>query len=197
MASTHMLLSSSVATCLVMLCGSAGIAAEPVPGAVVPTVKFNISNSTEEGKVKCVDGTACCPEAQRVLEVVQKLVGAYAKGDLTTYEHYLDDKCTLMDEAHSQMKVGKTEVLAHLKESFAEHAPGGPKPLISLTIDQPYAKVHGQSCVVTFVATLQTGGEHPQTERANITDVFVKRDGEWKKSYWRGRWELVSEKEKS
>jgi hypothetical protein len=151
----------------------------------------------DDERVHCVDPTACCEESKKVIDVVNKLVAAYATGDISTYEHYLDDKCTLFDESNKEMTVGKEAVLAHLKSSFAEHSPGGPNPLISLTIDQPYAKVHGDRCVVNFVATLKTGGEHPHTERAKVMDVFVKRGGEWRKSYWQGKWEPIADEHQS
>jgi hypothetical protein len=83
---------------------------------------------------------------------------------------------------------GKEAVLNRLRTHFAEYAPDGSRPMQSFTIDQPYAKVHGDTCVVTFVAHRRLGGAHPVEERAHITDVFVKRGDTWKKLHWTGQW---------
>ena len=143
--------------------------------------------------ISCLDPHACCAESQKVLEILQKLVTAYSQGDLKTYEAYLDDHCTMFDEGTKKFISGKDQILDELKTSFAEHAPGGSKPLKSLTIDQPYAKVTGDTCVVTFFATKDIGGEHPHIERAHVTDIFVKRADGWKKLHWRGRYEPVTD----
>jgi hypothetical protein len=128
------------------------------------------------------------------LEVLQKLITAYSTGDLTTYEKYLDDKCMVVDNTDHKVISGKPAILERLKSDFAAHAPGGASPLVSFHIDQPFAKVSdkGDTCVVTFVATKEVGGSNPHTERANVTDIFVKRDGDWKKLHWQGNWETVS-----
>lgn len=181
---------------LLLLASNAGVSLSAEVASSVKTQETPCPTDSEP-QFKCVDPTACCEESKKVIGLLGKLVSAYANGDISTYERYLDDKCTLFEENTNKMTVGKVAVLEHLRGSFAEHAPGGPKPLVSLTIDQPYAKVHGDLCVVTFVATLKTGGAHPMTEQAHVTDVFVKRNGEWKKHYWRGKWEPIAEDKKS
>ena len=143
--------------------------------------------------VLCVDPHACCAESKKVIELLHKLVTAYSQGDIKTYEKYLDEHCSMFEEGTHNLISGKPAVLEHLKQDFAEQAPGGDKPLVSLTIDQPFAKVTNDTCVVTFVATKEIGGAHPYKEKAHITDVFVKRGSEWKKLIWRGKWEKVTE----
>lgn len=143
-------------------------------------------------QIKCVDPRYCCKDSKKVIEEVNDMLAAYSHGDLSTYEKYLDGDCTMFDEATHKLIAGKQAVLRHLKESFAEQAPGGDKPLKSITIDQPFAKVIDQgTCVVTFFATKDIGGQHPHREVAHVTDVFVKRGDEWKKLSWSGKWETV------
>ena len=143
--------------------------------------------------VKCTDPHATCDESKKVIEILQKLITAYTHGDLATYEKYLDENCMVIDSGKKTVVSGKAQVLERLKEHFADHAPGGAKPLKSFHIDQPYAKVSekGDTCVVTFVATKEVGGSNPHKERANVTDVFVKRGDDWKKLNWQGSWETV------
>jgi hypothetical protein len=143
--------------------------------------------------VSCIDPHVCCAESQKVLEILEKLVTAYSHGDVKTYREYLDDHCTMFDEGTKKFISGKANVLTELERTFAEHAPGGPSPLKSLTIDQPYAKVNGDTCVVTFFATKEIAGAHPHTERAHVTDIFIKRDSGWKKLNWRGNWQPVTD----
>lgn len=145
--------------------------------------------------VKCIDPHPACTESGKVLDILEKLIGAYSTGDIATYEKYLDDNCVVIDERDHKVISGKANVLASLKEHFAQHAPGGDKPLVTFHIDQPYAKVSekGDTCTVTFIATKQVGGSNPHLERANVTDVFVKRGSDWKKLHWQGKWEPVTD----
>lgn len=144
-----------------------------------------------DSEVRCVDPHACCAESKKVIEELEEMVSAYTKGDMATYEKYLDDKCSFFDESTHKLISGKDAALEHLRESFVAHAPGGTKPLVSFTIDQPFAKVTNDTCVVTFLATKVIGGKNPHTERCHVTDVFVKRGDMWKKLSWSGKWVTV------
>jgi ketosteroid isomerase-like protein len=169
-------------------------AAERSPYA---SVDENPTTVTKAGvcQIKCVDPVFCCSESQKVIAEINEMAAAYTHGDLKAYEKYLDNGCTMFDEATHKLIAGKQATLEHLKESFAKHAPGGPDPLKGYTIDQPFAKVvKPDTCVVTFFATKEIGGEHPRKERAHVTDVFVKRGHEWKKLSWSGTWLPVTEK---
>lgn len=143
-------------------------------------------------KISCVDPHACCIESQKVLDVLEKLVKSYSSGDLKTYEAYLDDQCTTFDESSHKLISGKANVLEDLKTKFARYSPEGPTPLLSFTIDHPYAKVSGDTAVVTFVAYREIGGKHPYKEKSNITDVFIKHGNDWKKLHYRGAWKKTS-----
>lgn len=153
------------------------------------------ANPAHVCKVKCTDAHATCEESKKVIDILQKLVSAYSAGDIDTYEKYLDDKCMVFDEGTHKVISGKANVLKELKGHFTEHAPNGTKPLKSFHIDQPFAKVSdaGDTCVVTFVATKEVGGSNPHKERANVTDIFVKRGSDWKKLHWQGSWQPVTD----
>lgn len=152
------------------------------------------AKSTGDCQVHCVAPTAACSESEKVIDTLKLLVKAYTAGDLKTYEEYLDDNCSTFHEDTKKLVSGKENILAHLKESFAANRQGGPHPLVSYTIDQPYAKVTGDTAVVTFIAYRSVGGEHPVREKTHITDIFVKRDGKWKKlQFHAGRWQKTKE----
>jgi len=142
----------------------------------------------DECKISLVDPHVACAESQKVLDVLHKLVKAYSSGDMKTYEEYLDDHCTTFDESTKKLVSGKANVLADVKQRIHTLALDGPTPLRSFTIDQPYAKVTGDTAVVTFVAYRELGGKHPVKEKCHVTDVFVKRGDTWKKLHFRGSW---------
>jgi hypothetical protein len=153
-------------------------------------------SAKEQGcNVECIDAHACCEESKKVIEILRSLIKAYAEGDLKTYETYLDDNCSIVDESTKKVILGKAKVIKELRDKFANHSPGSTDPLVSVTIDQPYAKVINDNCVVTFWATREIGGAHPRKEQAHITDIFIKRPDGWKKLHWSGQWQPVADKQ--
>jgi len=139
--------------------------------------------------LKCLDPTTACAESERVLDTLKLLVRAYIKGDIATYEQYLADGCSTFDESSKKLITGKEAVLADLKNKFSTRAES---PLISFTIDHPYARVTGSTAVVSFRAVKEVGGKHPNKVEASITDIFVKDGDKWKKLHYRGRWHKMS-----
>ncbi|MBX9571774.1 MAG: nuclear transport factor 2 family protein [Candidatus Obscuribacterales bacterium] len=145
------------------------------------------ANATE-CKIDIFDPHVACAESQKVLDVLHKLVKAYSSGDMKTYEEYLDDHCTTFDEDTKKLVSGKANVLHDIEARVHKFAPDGPTPLKTFTIDQPFAKVMGDTAVVTFVAYREVGGAHPSKQKCHVTDVFVKRGETWKKLHYRGAW---------
>ena len=148
---------------------------------------LHVSSATE-CKIDIFDPHVACAESQKVLDVLHKLVKAYSSGDIKTYEEYLDDHCTTFDEDTKKLVSGKTNVMNDIKVRIHKFAPDGPTPLKNFTIDQPFAKVMGDTAVVTFVAFREVGGSHPVKQKCHVTDVFVKRGDTWKKLHYRGTW---------
>jgi hypothetical protein len=144
---------------------------------------------TQEVKVDCIDPHACCEESSKVIGVLQDLVKSINNGDWKTYETMLDDHCSTFDEGSHKLIAGKENVVADMKKKVDLYAAQG-HPLVSVTIDQPYAKVMppGDTAVVNFVAIRQYGGKHPFKEECHATDIFVKRTDGWKKCHFRGAW---------
>lgn len=145
-------------------------------------------SSANECKIDVLDPHVACAESQKVLDVLHKLVKAYSSGDLKTYEEYLDDHCTTFDEETKKLVSGKANVIADIKERIHKFAPDGPTPLKKFTIDMPFAKVTGDTAVVTFFAYREVGGAHPVKQKCHVTDIFVKRGDTWKKLHYTGTW---------
>lgn len=147
----------------------------------------HISSATE-CKIDVLDPHVACAESQKVLDVLHKLVKAYSSGDLKTYEEYLDDHCTTFDEDTKKLVSGKANVMNDIKERIHQFAQDGPTPLRKFTIDMPFARVTGDTAVVTFFAYREVGGAHPVRQKCHVTDIFVKRGDTWKKLHYTGTW---------
>ena len=162
---------------------TASLAAEPYDLDKKPA-------STEECKVFCVNPHSTCADGEKVLQVMETLVKALNVHDWKTYSDNLDDNCFTFDENKHKPIFGKENVVADIKKRAEKYAGEG-APFLSVTIDQPYVKVSGDSAVVTFLAIRQFGGKHPFKEQAQATDVFVKKGDTWKKCHFRGAWKRV------
>ena len=153
--------------------------ADPVePEPVVNVVKPIPSQDAESSQA----------EAQEVINVLQIMGKAYARGDIPGYIQHLDNNCSVYDEHKNQMVQGKEAVIAALKEIFAKHSH---EKILSYTIDQPYVKVTGNSAVVTYRAIEEIAGKHPRKMQGLMTDVFEKEDGHWMKKYQRAVWKRI------
>lgn len=176
-------LGTTLCMALVAYSAPAAVSADTLPAE-------SASPAHDEVSVTCVDPHACCKESEKVLETLQKMVKAINNGDWKTYEEYLDDHCTTFDESSHKLIAGKENVVASMKLKVDEYAKSG-NPFISVTIDQPYAQVTGDTAVVTLLAIRQYGGKHPFKEECKVTDVFVKQGDIWKKCHFRGAWKRV------
>ncbi len=145
-------------------------------------------DQTDLCKISCVAPIAADGDSEQVIETLKILVQALNQGDLTTYEQYLADGCTTFDEGNKHLIVGKQAVLDSLKDKMTRYRADGDTPLVSYTIDHPYAKVTGDVAVVSFKAVREIGGKHPSKEVCKATDIFVKDGSKWKKLHYRVKW---------
>ncbi len=152
--------------------------------------KLYESSSPNLCKVSCVEPHADDEEAQKVIDTLQAMADALNKGDTVKYESYLDDGCTTFDEGTKRLIIGKQAVMENM--TTREQTADNEHPPVSITIDHPYAQVHGDTAVVTFKAIREVGGKHPRTEVCNATDVFIKSGDSWKRLHFRGLWKKVS-----
>lgn len=166
-----------------------GIYCQPIVFAADPIATETAAVPANEVKVDCVDPHACCEESAKVIGVLQQLVKSINNGDWKAYEELLDDHCSTFDENSHKLIAGKEAVVADMKKKVEQYGHEG-HPFVSVTIDQPYAKVMppGDTAVVNFYAIRQYGGKHPFKEECHATDIFVKRGDTWKKCHFRGAW---------
>lgn len=130
-------------------------------------------------------------EAQDVIDVLQIMGKAYARGDIAEYIKHVDNKCSVFDEHKNRMVHGKEAVIAALKEKFDKHSQAGSEHILSYTIVQPYVKAKGKTAVVTYRVIEELGGTHPRKLEGAMSDVFTKESGTWLKVHQRAVWKRV------
>ncbi len=177
------LLSLSLVT---VVCVMPAFSAEP------QSKKECTAGSAHECEVSIVNPHAACIESEKVIDTLKHMAALLAKGDIEAYSEYLADGCTTFDEETHKLIAGKEAVIADLKKRLYTAAPDGKEPVLTLTIEEPYAKVNGDVAVVTFKAIKELGGSHPDKEEVHATDVFVKHGEKWQKLHFRGKWKKIS-----
>lgn len=150
-----------------------------------------IAGEDEKCKVSCVEPHSGCPESAKIIEELKEIVHALNTGNVDKAAEYYDDNCTSIDKKTHKVISGKQAVIDDLKIRMEQHNPNSKEPLKSITIDHPYAFVHGDTATVTFVAYKEFGGEHPFKMESHCTDIFVKRGDRWKKLHYVSNWKRV------
>lgn len=138
-------------------------------------------------KISCDHPHAACVESERVIETLKLMAHLYSEGNFDEYSKYIDENATTFDEKKNKLIVGKAAVVEDMKARWsAAHANG--TPIVNLSINHPYAQVTGDQAVVTFEAVKTMGGKDSETMSSRCTDIFVKKDGIWKKLHYRSNW---------
>ena len=147
--------------------------------------------AADKSRVSCLSPHAACEESKMVIETLMKVSKTYSQGDFEAFSKYLDDDVTVFDDTKKKLIVGKKAVLDYVEKIWKDsHV--GPNPVISYTIEHPYAKVNGDTAVVTFKAVKVIGGtKNPGKYESKSTDIFVKKHGEWKKLHYVSHWKKV------
>jgi ketosteroid isomerase-like protein len=145
--------------------------------------------STSQCQINCIDPHPSCSESAKVIETVQLMYKAFSEKDLVTVGKYLDENCTTFDEATQKLIKGKTAVLEDMKLKLTQMEDED-SPLVSYTIDNPYAQVTGDTAVVSFTAIKKLGGKDPHTMESHCTDIFKKEGDKWLRMHYRSNWKV-------
>ena len=156
---------------------------------------FCESGAAPDCTVKAIAPYSCDPEASKVIAVVERITKALAARDFAAMAEEMDEHCSTYDEITRKLVVGRDAVIADVKRKLAEEEQRLHEPITQFTIDRPFARIKGDEAVVCFVLIKQLGGDRPKRYESGCTDIFVKRDGEWKKLHYRGdNWKLIKDK---
>lgn len=129
---------------------------------------------------------------ETIVAVLKTTTRAVAEKDFVELAKHLDENCTTYDVCTKKTVVGRENIIANVKAKIAAEEKRLKVPTIAFTIDQPFAKITGDKAVVTFILKKEVGGTNPAVFESHVTDVFVKRDGSWKKLYFcGGNWKRV------
>jgi limonene-1,2-epoxide hydrolase len=141
--------------------------------------------------VSCVESEVS-PDQQGVIDVIKAITKALADKDYVALASYLDPHCTTYNDETKKLVVGRDNIISDVREKVAGEEARLKVPTIAFTIDHPYAIVTGNQAVVTFVLIKEIGGAHPAKFESHCSDVFIKRDGDWKKLHFCGEtWKEV------
>lgn len=160
-----------------------------VTGLALPAMASDETDSN--CKVSCVEPHVGCPESAKIIDELKEIVHAINSGDIDKAAEYYDDQCTYIDKGTHKLISGKKAVIEDLKKRMELHSASSAEPLKAVTIDHPYAFVHGDTATVTFVAYKEYGGVHPYKMESHCTDIFVKRGDMWKKLHYVANWKRV------
>jgi len=153
----------------------------------------SVQDITEPKKlleVNFVDPDTVSGEEEKVLQSLKAIYEAYLRGDWETFAKYLDSACTKYDGDTKLSFSGSKAIVERLQQELANYNKSD-SPLVSYTVDHPYARVKGDMATVTFLAIRVYGGKHPAKYESHCSDIFLKEDGMWKKVYYRSDWKLV------
>jgi hypothetical protein len=141
--------------------------------------------------VSCVDPDASA-DSKSVVDVIKAITKGLAEKDYAAMTNYMDPNCTTYDENLHKLVVGRDNIISDVKAKVAAEEARLKVPTIAFTIDHPYVIVTGNQAVATFVLIKEIGGAHPVKFEEHCSDVFIKRDGEWKKLHFCGEgWKEV------
>jgi hypothetical protein len=148
--------------------------------------------SSSQVKIHCTAPHAACSESADVLDIVKNYYKSLSEHDYTAIGKHIDEHCTKFDQTTGKLIVGREAILADIKEQLEKSAPGSKRPLVSFTIDHPYAHVAGDNAVVTFTAFKEFGGDHPQKYESRCTDIFKREGSSWMKISYRSNWKEIN-----
>ncbi len=125
-------------------------------------------------------------ESQAVIKVLNAITRALADHDFKAMAKYLDKDCTTYDESSHKLVVGRDAIISDVESKVNQEEEKLKAPPIKFEVDRPYVQVTGERAVVSFVLIKEIAGEHPARYESHCSDIFVKRDGNWKKLHYCG-----------
>ncbi len=148
--------------------------------------------SSSQVKIHCTAPHAACSESAQVLDIVKDYYKSLSEHDFAAISKHIDEHCTKFDQTTGKLIVGREAIIEDIKQQLEKSAPGSKRPLLSFTIDHPYAHVLGDNAVVTFTAYKEFGGEHPQKYESRCTDIFKREGSSWMKISYRSNWKEIN-----
>ena len=148
--------------------------------------------SSSQCQIKCTAPHAACSESADVLKIVQDIYKSLSERDFPSIAKHLDEHCTKFDQGTKKTIVGREAIIEDLKEQLEKVGPGSATPLLSYTIDRPYAHVLNDTAVVTFTAYKEFGGAHPKKYESRCTDIFKREGSTWMKISYSSNWKETS-----
>ena len=125
-------------------------------------------------------------EAEKVIDVLKAITKTLADHDFKKMAGYMDANCSTYDESTHKLVVGSDAIVKDVEKNVKAEELRLKTPPINFTVDRPFVAVNGDRAVVSFVLIKEVAGPQPAKYESHCSDVFVKRQGEWKKLHFCG-----------
>ena len=145
-------------------------------------------------KFACINHHADSPEAEEVINAEATFAKAYVSGDYAKCGEFLADGCTTFDQHSKRLIIGKEAVLADMKRRLDKSLPDSDSPLLSYTLDQPLARVHGDKAYINCIGIKVYGGKNARTMESHSTYIFARENGKWLRTHFTTDWQKVEPK---
>ncbi len=143
-------------------------------------------------QVELVDVDVTDKDGAEVMAALKKLLHALALRDAAQVGSCLSDDVTVFDVRNSRFIYGKDSVLEHVKKNVI--GSDGSRPVRRLTVYRPFVSVKGDMAMVSFKATKEMGGEGTITLESWCSEVYERKNGEWRVLQLNTRWQPVNKK---
>jgi hypothetical protein len=160
----------------------------------IPAALANDQIASTTTSVNCTNPYNNEGEEKSVIAVLEAITKGLADRNFPEMKRHMDEACTTYNEKTKKLVQGRDNIIEDVQKRIADEEKQANAPIICYTIDRPFAKVTGDTAIANFYLVKELGGAHPQKYECHCTDVFVKRDGEWRKLHYRGGdWKLVKQ----
>lgn len=143
-------------------------------------------------EVQLVEADSTDKEGADVIDALKKLLHGLAIRDVAQVGNCLSDDVTVFDVRNNRFIYGKEQVLAHVKKNVI--GSDGNSPVKRLTVYRPFVHVKGDMAMVSFKATKEMGGASPTTLESWCSEVYERKNGEWRVLQLNTRWQPVNKK---
>jgi hypothetical protein len=121
-----------------------------------------------------------------VVKSLQNLLEALANRNLEQIRNCLSDEVSVCVNSKDGVIYGRDAVMEHIKKNVLGTAADAITKKI--TVYRPYVTIKSDTAMVSFQATKEVTGSHPQTLESWCSEVFERSGNDWKVIYFQSNW---------
>lgn len=130
-------------------------------------------------------------EQEQVLSAFKKLMQGLGQRNIETISSCLSSEVIVFDSRSHRLVSGKDAVLDHINKNVL----GNDKNAVAVkdfVVFNPFVDIKGDTAMVSFRAVKTMGGEKPTKMESWCSEVFERKDKEWKVLYFKSSWKPLS-----